>query len=530
MSDIDPLKIGLVAESRFGPSEIRDFLDWTRDRSDLLVTHVIVVANNAPAAKAPVRMARSLFALLTSLEARALQRRPEFARHADSVDLTTGGHRVVTVDMTEHGSAELARDLAGVDVLVRLVPTTALRSGLATGVRHGVLQLDLGDGTGPAVGPPGFTEVLHRAPTTSFTVSQHGPQGVRVIRTGSHATYPSYAANRAGITQLAMHHLQEALTTLARSGDLPTIAAGTPQLAVAAPATPSVVRQLRYGFNRARAMATGRLRRRLGKEGTWSVGFQNVSWQHVDFAGATEIENPADTFLADPFVFEHEGQQYCFVEEYPFATARGIISVYRLSEDGAERLGVALDESFHLSFPNVFRHDGEIYMCPETMGANEIRLYRCTTFPLQWELAATLMPNVDACDTLLFPHADKWWMLTNIDPSGQQRPGAELHVFSAPTLLTQDWTPHPQNPVVTDAQAARNGGILRDGDDIYRVSQRIGFTTYGAGSTIRKITRLDDEVYAEVVVRNIDPDFMPGICGTHHLHSNGQWTVFDYLR
>jgi len=30
------------------------------------------------------------------------------------------------------------------------------------------------------------------------------------------------------------------------------------------------------------------------------------------------------------------------------------------------------------------------------------------------------------------------------------------------------------------------------------------------------------------VVATIEPEFFPQIKGTHHLHSNGRFTVFDY--
>src|SRR3569833_207060 len=40
-------------------------------------------------------------------------------------------------------------------------------------------------------------------------------------------------------------------------------------------------------------------------------------------------------FYADPFVGERGGKIYLFVEEYPYATGRGVISVSELRPDGS---------------------------------------------------------------------------------------------------------------------------------------------------------------------------------------------------
>jgi hypothetical protein len=138
------------------------------------------------------------------------------------------------------------------------------------------------------------------------------------------------------------------------------------------------------------------------------------------------------------------------------------------------------------------------------------------------------MCNIAAADTMLFQHEGLWWLLTNIDSARIGDYCSELHVFYACEPITDEWTPHPQNPVIVDPNRARNGGLLFKGAEIYRVSQRQGFDAYGQSAAINRITALTPSTYQEEVVATIEPDFFPKIKGTHHLHSNGRFTVFDY--
>ena len=73
------------------------------------------------------------------------------------------------------------------------------------------------------------------------------------------------------------------------------------------------------------------------------------------------------------------------------------------------------------------------------------------------------------------------------------------------------------------------GGILFDKNMIYRVSQYQGFENYGKFSYINKIIDLSAENYKEETLCKIEPNFFDNLYGTHHIHSNGEITVFDYL-
>lgn len=168
-------------------------------------------------------------------------------------------------------------------------------------------------------------------------------------------------------------------------------------------------------------------------------------------------------------------------------------------------------------------------MCPETAKNKDIRLYECVHFPLEWKLKKVLMSSVSAVDTMIFEHNRLWWLFTNIDPTNSGDHSSELFIFHSDSPLSDTWHPHAKNPVLVDSTKARNAGLLVDEGSVYRVSQRPSFGRYGSGAAINKILVLDEKEYVEENLVSIEPNFFRKICGTHHLHSNGKYSVFDFV-
>ena len=202
---------------------------------------------------------------------------------------------------------------------------------------------------------------------------------------------------------------------------------------------------------------------------------------------------------------------------------------YKLFEKGSERIGKAIVEPFHMSYPYIFEYQSKYYMCPETCQNKDIRLYECESFPYKWKLKKIIMSNVSAVDTTIFKKDSNWWLFTNIDPNNMGDNCTELFIYYSDNPLTDNWIPHKKNPVFIDSVKARMGGILFDQNIIYRVSQQQGFNTYGKSASINQIIDLSAENYEEEMLCKIEPNFFDNLYGTHHIHSNGEITVFDYV-
>ena len=216
------------------------------------------------------------------------------------------------------------------------------------------------------------------------------------------------------------------------------------------------------------------------------------------------------------------------VEDFDYSKKRGSISVYKITRDSYKELGAALVEDFHLSYPFVFQYSGELYMCPETSEKRDIRLYRCVDFPLKWEYYKTIMRNVSAADTVIFFHADNWWLFSNIDTTNLGDHSSQLHIFYSSNPLSEHWIPHNNNPVIFDSLKARNGGIIHDESGSFRVYQRQGFDAYGEALGVAKIAAINTKQYSEESLFEVEPDFFSNITKTHTYNHVDGLLVFDY--
>lgn len=104
-------------------------------------------------------------------------------------------------------------------------------------------------------------------------------------------------------------------------------------------------------------------------------------------------------WYADPFGFEWNNKLYIFLEIMDACTGKGTIGVTEFQNGRFTPVKQVLEEPFHLSYPNVFFCNGQVYMIPETCHASQIRLYRAVSFPDKWILEKVLAENTTVVDT-----------------------------------------------------------------------------------------------------------------------------------
>lgn len=552
-----PLKIGILNDSTSCSKYVHDLVQWARTTPGISVEHLIEHAHPAHTAPQTRGLLRKLWgkllhegvyktlglvarSLIFRFEARFLSRIALHGDHGATFDLAEFGLQTtrITPQVSASGfvyrfspsDIERVRSL-GLDVLIRC-GTGILRGDLLKAARFGVLSFHHADNRVNRGGPPGFWEVHQRTETTGFIIQQLTEEldGGNVLFRGQFRTEAYWLLNQASLFLKSNVYMKLVLERLAATRELPC---AEPSMPYAGPLyrAPELRDALTYFARMLGSKLATMIKARLGIHPRWHVGVARADWPQTVMWRGIEIKNPAGHFLADPFVCTRDGRDFCFVEDYHYATNLGFITVYEIEPNGtATELGTALKEPFHLSFPYLFEHEGQLYMIPETSQNRDIRVYECVEFPLQWRLKTVLMRDVAAADTMVFSHGNKWWMLTNIDPANADDYCSTLSLFWADSPLASSWTPHPMNPIYVDASRARNGGLLRDGTALYRVSQGQGFATYGKRSRIHRIVELNEHNYQETCVAENNPAFGPDLIGTHHMHSNGRITVFDYCK
>lgn len=441
------------------------------------------------------------------------------------------GVAALTIELTWTGpeaAAEVrARDL---DVLLWLAPRTP-EEGLRDAARFGTWLY-----AGQQL--PYFREVYERAPVTRSALEVLPASG------GQTATlYEAFSATEQGWSWRRNRQIPYwrgstfALRVLRRlyrqrSAGIAAMDASTVREATAGRMGELTSAQTAGFLLRNAARTVSRRLRYVNKESSWFVAYRTERRKFVaesetlDLTGFTPIEAPNGHFYADPFVVRWADRNYLFVEDYLFAERRGCISVMEMGAGGvtseAERV---LDLPYHLSYPFVFAHQGDLYMIPETLGAGRIELYRAVDVPLRWEFVKALREDVQAVDTTLWVEAGLFYFFTNIAERGATV-NDELSLFCAEDLMGE-WKPHPANPLVTDVRRSRGAGrLFRRHGKLMRPAQDCS-VRYGYACQLNDIEILTPEEYRERPRERIEPNWAPGLIGTHTINSNDEFEVID---
>lgn len=260
----------------------------------------------------------------------------------------------------------------------------------------------------------------------------------------------------------------------------------------------------------------------------WSVGVVDAPIKSFLDEGQPEvrfIEHPDRLSLADPFGVEREGGVTFLCEELD-AEVRphvGRVVAIDFEDDGAFTITPAIERDFSVTYPYLIHQDGDVYLVPETYQAGEVKLFKATSFPTEWEEVETMLP-IAGVDCTVFEHEGRWWMAGTDYAEGSND---KLFVWYADGPFGP-WTPHPGNPVKTDLASARPAGtpFVHHGA-LYRPGQDSS-ETYGGRVVIHRVTELSPTAFSEEAVTTVEP--IPGTPisgGVHTIAACGGRTLID---
>lgn len=389
-------------------------------------------------------------------------------------------------------------------------------------------------------GPIGYTEVVNNRATTSVVLQILGGEvsANKVIHRSEMLTnYLSISKNRNACYWRATTIIPRLLENLYYSG--PEFLAGIEiknpnpdsycnKNASNTVIVPGVVKNIFY-----HSLKVGkRVIQKLFYNDHWDI-FYKINSGETFFPSLPEYQllpTPAGRFWADPFVVSKDNRHYVFVEDLPYDSNKGHISVIELDNKGNfVSFKPVLEKSYHLSYPFIFEYEGSHYMIPETGANKTVELYKCETFPNEWKFVMNLMENIVTADVTLFHYNDKWWLFCGIDQTGKNIGMLdELHLFFSDNLFTTNWQAHPLNPICTDTKSARPAGrIFIKNNKIYRPSQDCS-GIYGRGLNLNEITKLSDTEFEEAIVKKMIPGRTDHeLIGTHTFNADEKITVID---
>ena len=268
---------------------------------------------------------------------------------------------------------------------------------------HGLISLQFGNNN-DRYDQIGLWEVLKAEPSSNFMIiKQDNEQNIiKVLQKGSLMTSNVWHTNKAQLIEKAYFFLRQSLFNLGENNNFSKPIEIMQNEEILYKTTPFFI-YIKYMLN----VIFPKLLRKIqsiflsGKVIRYSIAYSFHNNHSKSLNEYIEIPNPKGRFLADPFVFENNGCNYIFVEDYFYKDEKGRISVLKVEGDKYKFLGLVLEESFHLSFPFIFKDGDEIFMVPESHENLDIRLYKCADFPHKWELDTILMSNVSAADTMI---------------------------------------------------------------------------------------------------------------------------------
>lgn len=271
---------------------------------------------------------------------------------------------------------------------------------------------------------------------------------------------------------------------------------------------------------------------RRRRKAFWSIGYMESDSPFDWTPSKAKVVSPKNVsndmfIIADPFLFEFKNQRYLFFEAMKDGAEKAYIECAKFNHDQQkwDFLGSVMEEPFHLSYPQVFKHDNQVYMIPESKQAHSIALYRAVDFPMRWEQIKTIVDGKKLVDSSIIEWNNHWYLFT----SRKKR----LYLYHADSL-TGEWQPHPKNPIRRGNFSRCAGRILKLNDKLYRLAQ--DQRGYGAGVYAFEVQTLSPTSYSETPAKEYNPILKPGSAnwcetGMHHLDlittKNGYFAVFD---
>jgi hypothetical protein len=519
-----PLRVGLLVEDQFLPRFARRLLE------DLQAAHFVQLTcmvdredrATAEACYAPADGSAVLRAYLKLNESYYLRQPDPFAL-VDCSDILSGVPKGAS-SPGQNASAE------PIDLYLCL-GRSDMAAALPAAAVHGVWALELGGQTPGDGSPPCLRAVLDGGPVIVAALHRIDAEG-RGKRVGqivlSSVPAPSLSENQFNVGWAVPQLVMQSLRWLHQSGSIRSIDPPVPDPAPGTAEGNAALAKVLVPLLTRKTIR--RLVRRPQPPVLWRIGIRRS--QQPLYSSATPdavreftwLDPPPGHFWADPFLLQRDGRTWLFFEDYSYSTGRGGIACGELRGDcELHDVRTVFEPPYHVSYPHVFTHEGELWMIPESETAHRVVLLRASHFPDKWVIERTLL-DLRGVDATPFQHDGAWCMFVSPMIADSHFPTTLL--FRAPSPLGP-WTLHPASPVSTDVRTARCAGrIIHDGKALLRPSQDCSLT-YGYALCFNRIEQLDDRNYAETPGAQLLPEWVAGLEGLHSYDRAGDWETID---
>ena len=255
--------------------------------------------------------------------------------------------------------------------------------------------------------------------------------------------------------------------------------------------------------------------------GEWSVAFRHVN----DIRFITAV-SPKNQWCADPFVYEHDGRYYIFVEQYKKDKECGCIGYFEFENGKPVNKGIIIENSYHMSYPDVFEFNGDFYMIPESSANSTIDLYIADQFPNNWRKTKTLLSGKKYVDSTVFEYESKLYLISYCMENSYEIHLFKLDMFNQTMELLS-------RKVYTENVARPGGRLFIENGKLIRPAQDCS-RKYGESLVFYQVDDLNnDGMFLEhecrrLAISNIEVDNCPD--RIHQFTSVGDYEVIDVFK
>jgi hypothetical protein len=527
------LKIGFLLDSLVVSRWQREIIQYVQRHQELSLQLVVLNVSYNPGKtrgreiyKLFRRIDRSFFSLRH--DAFKTENAEALFRDVEVLRINTSKNKYITA--VGHEDIELIKS-KNLDVLVRF-GFGIIKGELLQATRLGVWSLHHGDTAVNRGGPPGFWEVVNREAVTGVTLQQLTEKldgGIVLGKAFTRTDLTSFNRNQNAVFWSGVELFCACLERVSKTGDHSELIKQNNQSDIYLGPLYRDPRNgkaigifLKFWRRRLKQTLAGMLRKQQ-----WAiyVGLGEYA-SSLSMAYFKKLTPPVGMDWADPFIVEKDGRHYLFFEELPVKSKKAHISYLELDQITEKPMAVkVLEEDHHLSYPFVFEHDGQYYMLPEAATSKQLWLYRCEEFPVKWKKYSLLLKDVAVYDPTILFHEGYWYLFGTQKPLEGSSADQYLYLYLSKDLFSDDWQPHPQNPLTRDVRGARPAGrIFEYEGKLIRPSQ-IGAPKYGYGIRFHKIEKLTPTDYKEHAVHDVLPDWRKGLVATHTFNAEAEGGV-----
>ena len=256
----------------------------------------------------------------------------------------------------------------------------------------------------------------------------------------------------------------------------------------------------------------------------WQIAYKKVNEEKFKL-----LKNPSWGWCADPFLVKYKGDIYIFAEIFLYKSERnGVIAYCKYNGSDFSEWTVCMDKHWHLSYPNVFVVDDELYMCPESHQREDVSIYRLVEFPNRWERVDIIFDNVQYVDTTFLEYSGRKYLFT-FEPSFKNNGGTLFYYEKEGNRYIN------KTKITENKLCARPAGnfFYNQAGQLIRVGQK-SENSYGEGIAFLKVESVyptyKERLHKMISVEDIQIDGNEKFCGIHTYNQLDDFQVIDLKR